>query len=309
MNATTRKHASILFLALGAWLGGCEVSADLEAEDPSTSSSHVRADAGADDSESSIHAGSRKSDAAVSDSDGDAADDDATRELIVDKAFWFEGWRVLLRKATHRNLGSYGEVIFDAEFEKLFGTGLSAFDDGWDDDAMLLISGDSYAEVDTDRSVYPELPYGKPGAGSLYFRVDSEFVLDDAVLYVGVRQSQRAVIPLGKSAEPYVSLKPLEGEMNDEITVGDQTFRFHRYEITAVKDQRQVDADTLLLTISFDVELSSSVDYAANVQNQHFKLEGPQGRLNALLGTNEVLYGGPKDQRQGSLSLAKALRR
>jgi hypothetical protein len=291
MKATTRKHASILFLTLGAWLGGCEGAADLEVEDASTSSSHVQhADAGSDPS---INVGSRKSDAGLDDGDAEGTDD-ATRELVVDKAFWFEGWRVLLRKATHRDQGSYGEVVFDAEFEKLFGNGLSSFREGWDSRDMLLVSGDTYAEVDTDYSVYPELPYGKPGEGSLYFRVEPEFALDDAVLYVGVRQRQRAVIPLGQNEEPYVSLKPLEGEMSDVITVGDQTFRFHKYEVTAEdRDQRQVDADTLILTITFDIELAPSEGYSgANVLSDHFKLEGPQRRLNALSGTNELLYGG-----------------
>jgi hypothetical protein len=222
----------------------------------------------------------------------DAVEEDT---VAVDESFWHAGWKVTLGDAT-LTPGGFGsaDVTIDAEFENL-GADQATFDS----QLLLTSGGNDYADESSEGHDFPQVPGERSGEGSLSFRVDDEFSLEDATLIVGNPSNNQAVVPIGPDGDDLVSLEPQEIDVSGTATAGAVTITVERAELRADLPDRhsEMEEGSLALTVYFSATPQAGIQVGQGVlQDPNVILELPNGTAVSVIsdgvsGVNELLQG------------------
>ena len=215
--------------------------------------------------------------------------------VLVNESFWHAGWKVTLGEATFTP-GDFGsaEVTIEAEFENL-GEDQATFDS----ELLLTSGGNDYPDEASAGHDFPLVPGLRTGEGSLAFRVDDEFSLDDATLTIGNPANNQAVVPVGPDGEDLVSLEPREIAAAGTATAGAVTLTVERAELRADLPDRHSETEdgSLALAVYFSATPQTGIQVGQGVlQSEHVILELPNGTTVAVIsdgvsGVNELLQG------------------
>jgi hypothetical protein len=187
--------------------------------------------------------------------------------------FWHAGWRISLgipHLDIGQGAGDQAQLFIPATFYNL-GDKTKSFDSQLD----VAAHGKHYTEPGAGQDL-PQVPGKAQQAGTIAFKVDRGFGLDDAVLTVGRSDFAQAVVPLGGSGKA-MSFEPLPIRVTGTVKVGNQwDFAVNGGEVRADSPESYAEAgagyEYLRLRVSTiaDVGQCGICDNFMEAENQHF---------------------------------------